>query len=127
SAGRGGFGRSARIAQGGGARGGMPGYGALLVTWDGLAITDSLKGARLSVNDLLIAALMITISEWNRPRGGGDRMKITMPVGDKDQAGPDGRWANRSRLTTIAAQVPAGARPADVVADVANQTRAAKD
>jgi NRPS condensation-like uncharacterized protein len=124
---RGGFGRSARIAPGSGARRDLTGYGAHLVTWDGLAVTESLKGAGLSVNDLLIAALMITISEWNQARGGGDRMRITMPVGDKGQAGPDGRWANLSRLTTIAARVPAGAKPADVIADVARQTRAAKE
>jgi NRPS condensation-like uncharacterized protein len=124
---RGGFGRSARIAPGSGAGRGLPGYGAQLVAWDGLAVTDSLRAAGLSVNDLLIAALMITISEWNRARGGGDRMKITMPVGDKGQAGPHGRWANLSRLVTITAQVPAGAMPGDVIAEVASQTRAAKD
>ncbi|HKR69069.1 MAG TPA: hypothetical protein VJT16_09540 [Streptosporangiaceae bacterium] len=124
---RGGFGRSARISPGSGAGRGLPGYGAQLVTWDGLAFTDSLRSAGLSVNDLLIAALMITISEWNRARGGGDRMKITMPVGDKGQVGPDGRWANLSRLVTITARVPAGAMPAEVIAEVASQTRAAKD
>jgi len=70
---------------------------------------------------------MITISEWNRARGSGDGIKITMPVGDKTQAGQEGQWANLSRLTTIAARVPAGARPADVIADVTSQTRAAKE
>ena len=122
-----GFGRAARIAPGLEAEPGLPGYGAHLVTWDGLTVIDSLRRDGLSINDLLIAALMITISEWNRTRGGGDGIKITMPVGDKAQAGPDGLWANLSRLTTIAARVPAGARPADVIAEVASQTRAAKE
>ncbi|MDR2985624.1 MAG: hypothetical protein LBV34_12355 [Nocardiopsaceae bacterium] len=127
-------GRTARIAPGSGAERSMPGYGAHLVTWDGLSvitdglsITDSLRQGGLSVNDLLIAALMLTISEWNHGRGGGDQMKITMPVGDKDQAGPDGRWANLSRLTTIAVSVPAGTSPADLIAAVASQTSAAKE
>jgi NRPS condensation-like uncharacterized protein len=119
-------GRTGRIAPGSGAERGMPGYGAHLVTWDGLSVTDSLRQAGLGVNDLLIAALMITIGEWNHGRGGSDLMKITMPVGDKDQAGPDGRWANLSRLTTIAASVSVGTSPADVIAEVASQTRAAK-
>jgi NRPS condensation-like uncharacterized protein len=116
----------ARIAHGSGADRSLPGYGAQLVTWNGLAVTESLRREGLSVNDLLIAALMITISDWNQSRGGGDLMRITMPVGDKGQAGPGGRWANLSRLTTIAARVPAGARPADVIASVASQTRSAK-
>jgi NRPS condensation-like uncharacterized protein len=106
---------------------GLPGYGAHLVTWDGLTVIDSLRRDGVSVNDLLIAALMITISEWNRARGGGDLIKITMPVGDKAQAGQDGQWANLSRLTTIAARVSTGALPADVIADVASQTAAAKE
>ncbi|HEX2322137.1 MAG TPA: hypothetical protein VHJ18_24410 [Streptosporangiaceae bacterium] len=121
------FGRAARIAPGLEAEPRLPGYGAHLVTWDGLTVTNSLRRDGASINDLLIAALMITISEWNRARGSGDGIKITMPVGDKAQAGPEGQWANLSRLTTIAARVPAGARPADVIADVASQTRAAKE
>lgn len=119
--------RSARVAPGSAAGARLPGYGAHLVTWDGLTVIDSLRRDGVSVNDLLIAALMMTISEWNRARGGGDLIKITMPVGDKAQAGPDGLWANMSRLTTIAATVPAEARPADVIADVASQTMAAKE
>jgi NRPS condensation-like uncharacterized protein len=117
-----------RIAPGAGGDRRRPGYGAHLVTWDGLAVADSLRSAGLSVNDLLIAALMVTISDWNQARGGGrGQIKITMPVGDKGQAGSAGRWANLSRLTTIAARVPPGATPADLVADVAGQTRAAKE
>ena len=82
----------------------------------------------MSVNDLLIAALMVTIRDWNQARDGSRaQVKITMPVGDKRQAGSAGQWANLSRLTTIAARVPLGARPADLIADVARQTRAAKE
>jgi NRPS condensation-like uncharacterized protein len=126
-AGRHGFGTSARIVPGSGAGRSLPGYGAHLVTWDGLAVSESLRREGLSVNDLLISALMITIAEWNHARGGGDRIKITMPVGEKGQAGRHGQWANLSRLATISARVPAGARPADLIADVASQTTAAKE
>ena len=98
------------------------------MSWDGLAVTESLRSAGLSVNDLLIAALMATVSDWNHARDGSRaQIKITMPVGDKDQAGSAGRWANLSRLTTISARVPPGAAPADLIADVARQTRAAKE
>jgi NRPS condensation-like uncharacterized protein len=125
---RGRIGKTARIAPGSDADRNRPGYGAHLITWDAVAVTDSLRRAGFSVNDLLIAALMITISDWNQARGGGaDQIKITMPVGDKCQAGSDGRWANLSRLTSVAARVAVGARPADVIADVASQTRAAKE
>ncbi len=119
---------SARIAAGDGGDRRRPGYGAHLVAWDGLAVTASLRSAGLSVNDLLIAALMATVSDWNCARGGSRaQMKITMPVGDKGQAGSTGQWANLSRLTTIAARVPHGAGPAGLIADVAGQTRAAKE
>jgi NRPS condensation-like uncharacterized protein len=101
----------ARIAPGRGGLSALPGYGAHLVTWDGLAVT----------------ALMITIRDWNESRGARrDLIKITMPVGDKDQADASGHWANLSRLTTITARVPAGTQPAELIGEVAKQTRYAK-
>jgi len=119
---------AARIAPGRGGTPGRPGYGAYLMTWGGLAVSRPPRAAGLRVNDLLITALMLTISDWNEARGGSrDQIKITMPVGDKAQAGSDGRWANLSRLTTVAARVPAGTLPGELAADVARQTRAAKD
>ena len=122
------IGKTARIAPGSDTDRNRPGYGAHLVTWDEVAVTDSLRRAGFSVNDLLIAALMITISDWNQARGRGTgQIKITMPVGDKRQAGSHGRWANLSRLTSVAAWVAAGSRPDDVIAGVASQTRAAKE
>jgi NRPS condensation-like uncharacterized protein len=128
SAGSPGIGPAARISPGTGGDRRRPGYGAHLVSWDGLTVTESLRSAGLSVNDLLIAALMATVSDWNHARDGSRaQIKITMPVGDKDQAGSTGRWANMSRLTTISARVPPGAAPADLIADVARQTRAAKE
>jgi NRPS condensation-like uncharacterized protein len=117
----------ARIAPGRGGPSALPGYGAHLVTWDGLAVTDSLRPAGARFNDLLIVALMITIRDWNKSRGARrDLIKITMPVGDKDQADASGHWANLSRLTTITARVPAGTQPAELIGEVAKQTRYAK-
>jgi NRPS condensation-like uncharacterized protein len=121
------IGTTVRIAAGPGGAAGRPGYGAHLVTWEGIALTEVVRSAGVSVNDVLIAALMVAVGDWNEARGANRGLiKITMPVGDKAQAGPDGRWANQSRLTTVAARVPAGALPGDLVADVARQTTAAK-
>ncbi len=106
----------------------LPGYGVYLLTWDGLAVTDSLRSAGASVNDLLIAALMITISEWNESRGAArGRIRITMPVGDPAQGSRDGQWANLSRLTAITARVTAATAAAELLREVARQTRYAKD
>jgi NRPS condensation-like uncharacterized protein len=118
---------AARVAAGPGGLRSVPGYGAHLLTWDGPAVMDGLRTAGASLNDLLIAALMVTISDWNHSRGqGGGQIRITMPVGDTVQAGQSGRWANRSRLTTVSAQVPAGTEPADLIGEVARQTGRAK-
>jgi NRPS condensation-like uncharacterized protein len=118
---------TARVAAGPGGARSLPGYGAHLFSWDGLAVTDALLTATASVNDLLIAALMVTISDWNHARGRrGGQISITMPVGEKVQAGQSGRWANCSRLTTVSARVPAGTQPADLIGEVARQTERAK-
>lgn len=104
------------------------GYGLRLVTWDGLADTAWLRPAGISVNDLLIAALMITIGDWNA--GHGRRpgpIRITMPVGDRAQARADGLWANTSRLTSVTARVVPGAAALELLADVAAQTSYAKE
>jgi NRPS condensation-like uncharacterized protein len=105
----------------------LPGYGVHLLTWDGLAVADSLRSAGVSVNDLLIAALMLTISEWNESRGAGrGQIRITMPVGDPAQGGRDGQWANLSRLTAVTARVTEAAAAGELLGEVALQTRYAK-
>ena len=117
----------ARIAPGQGDAIAMPGYGVHLLTWDGLAIATALRSAAASVNDLLIVALMITIRDWNESRGARrDLIRITMPVGGRDQASAGGHWANLSRLTSVTARVPAGTQPAELIGAVARQTRHAK-
>ena len=126
----------ARIAPGHGGEGGtpLPGYGAYLLSWDGLAVADPVRPAGASVNDLLITALMLTISDWNERRAGsgrsggrGGQIRITMPVGDRTQDGPGGQWANLSRLTAVTARVQPGTQPGDLLGEVARQTRYAKE
>src|SRR5262249_53519046 len=104
-----------------------PGYGTQLLAWDANAVTGSLRQAGASVNDLLIAALMMTISDWNQTRRAPcGAIRITMPVADRTQGGPTGRWANLSRLTTVTSRVGPDTRPADLLGRVAVQTRQAK-
>ncbi len=143
---RAGRGTTARIAPAHGGHGDMtrPGYGAHLLSWDGLAAAGPRRPAAASINDLLIAALMLTISDWNegstagggragggrragRGGRGGGRIRITMPVGDRSQAGPDGQWANLSRLTAVTAQVRPWTPPAALLGEVTRQTREAKE
>ncbi len=133
-------GTTARIAPAHAGHGDMtrPGYGAHLLSWDGLAAAGPRRPAAASINDLLIAALMLTISDWNegstaggghagRAGRGGGRIRITMPVGDRSQAGPDGQWANLSRLTAVSAKVRPWTPPAALLGEVTRQTRYAKE
>jgi len=97
-------------------------------TWDGLPDAAWLRSAGISVNDLLIGALIITIGDWNAAHARKPGLiRITMPVGDRAQAGADGVWANTSRLTSVAARVAGDAVALDLLADVAAQTRYAKE
>ena len=120
----------ARIApgQGMGPRRARPGYGACLLTWEGPGLADSARRAGVSVNDVLITALILTIADWNASRrpGGPGLIRITMPIGARVQAGPGGAWANRSRLAAVAVRAGAGAGPAAILAEVARQTASAK-
>jgi NRPS condensation-like uncharacterized protein len=98
-----------------------PGYGFALLGWPGVPTPPPRPdGPRVTVNDLLIAALIETIARWNeaRQRKPG-RIRITMPVnarppGDTDQLG------NLSRLCTITAGGEAA------LTAVASQTEQAK-
>jgi NRPS condensation-like uncharacterized protein len=89
-----------------------------------------------TVNDVLIAALIVAIGRWNASHERRDGpIRITMPVNSRprDQVGAAG---NLSRLASVTARVPAPGGgldgpgglggPGGLVADVAAQTRAAK-
>jgi NRPS condensation-like uncharacterized protein len=59
----------------------LPGYGAYQLAWDGLAAAGRRRPYGGSVNDLLIAAMMIAISRWNTSHGvRSGLIQITMPV-----------------------------------------------
>jgi NRPS condensation-like uncharacterized protein len=107
---------------------GLPGYGALLLTWDGLADAAAFRSsAGGSVNDLLIATLMVAIGEWNAAHGApAGLVQVTMPVGEPVQATAAGQWANRSRLTKVSATVRPGCTVADLLGTVAAQASYAK-
>jgi len=108
---------------------GRDGYGFELITCERVPrMPDAGPGPRATVNDLLIAALIVAIGRWNaahgRPPG---RVRITMPVNAR-APGQAGAAGNLSRLTAVTAQPPGGGgdvRP--VAADVAAQTLAAKN
>ncbi len=124
------FGRVTKIARRPerGPRGCRAGYGVHESSWGGLASAGALRAGGQSVNDLLIAALMITISEWNAAHGARcGLIKITMPVGGRDQAGSAGQWANRSRLTTVATRLRCLQPESALLSEVAAQTRHAKE
>lgn len=123
-------GRAARIAadRPPGRAAGLPGYGFLLLPGQPVPAGREHGG---TVNDLLIAGLIAAIGRWNAEHGRPPRpIRITMPVnarppGQADAAG------NLSRLAAVSVPAPAGGcGPGDLgvlVADVAAQTRAAKE
>jgi arabinofuranan 3-O-arabinosyltransferase len=124
--------RAARIAadtEPGRARAEESGYGFLLLPSRPVpAVRQVGPGPHVTVNDLLITALIVAIGRWNgshaRPSG---RIRITMPVNSRpqDQASAAG---NLSRLAAVTAQAPAdGSGLGALIAEVASATRSAKD
>jgi NRPS condensation-like uncharacterized protein len=80
----------------------VPGYGFVLLAWPGVP-PGRAGEPRVTVNDLLIAALIGAIAEWNTAAGRAPgRIRISMPV----DARADGRGdeiGNLSRLCTVTA------------------------
>jgi NRPS condensation-like uncharacterized protein len=120
-------GRAARIAadREPGRAAGLPGYGFVLLP--GRPVPGGRHPGGGTVNDVLIAALVLAIARWNsahgRPAG---LIRITMPVNARPQ-GQAGTAGNLSRLTTVSVPAPSGGGDlAGLVADVAAQTRPAK-
>jgi NRPS condensation-like uncharacterized protein len=119
-------GRAARIAadREPGRAAGLPGYGFVLLP--GRPVPAGRHPGGGTVNDVLIAALVLAIARWNsahgRPAG---LIRITMPVNARPQ-GQAGAAGNLSRLTTVSVPAPSGGDLAGLVADVAAQTRPAK-
>jgi NRPS condensation-like uncharacterized protein len=101
-----------------------PGYGFALLGWPGVpAVPAAGPGEpRVTVNDLLIAALIQAIGEWNASAGRAPgRVLISMPVDDRP-AGRGDEIGNLSRLCTVTADPS----QAGLLAAVAAQTGPAK-
>ena len=118
---------SARIASqhaNGRAVRGAPGYGVSLLEWPGVpAVPRPGNGSRATVNDLLIAALIETVTRWNtKRRRPPERIQISMPI-DLRPPGHGDELGNLSRLCTVTVEP---SRVADLTAAVAGQTRQAK-
>jgi len=120
---RGGASRAGR-----GEQGTRSGYGFRLITFQHVpASPQAGREPHVTVNDLLIAALIVAIDRWNAAHGQpSSRIRITMPVNSRLR-GEAGAAGNLSRLTAVTAQLPDhGYELRSVVADVAAQTRWAK-
>ena len=124
---------------------GEPGYGFHLSRWPCVPSVPPHPGpSAATVNDVLIAALIVAISEWNESHGVRARpIRVTMPLGGRD-TGPDQHrgsggspprtstedmmLGNLSRLAAVTAQPPRpGSEAGLLIADVARQTRHAKE
>jgi NRPS condensation-like uncharacterized protein len=82
-----------------------------------------------TVNDVLIAAMIVAIGSWNDSHGrAAGRVRITMPLGGRRADADDGAIGNLSRLATVTAAPPGGsAGYRALIGDVARQTSHAKD
>jgi NRPS condensation-like uncharacterized protein len=80
---------------------------------------------RFTVNDVLVAAMIMAVAQWNGFHGGGRRrIRITMPLGGR--AGGEA-LGNLSSLASVTAHLPRhGLSYRGLLADVAGQTRYAK-
>jgi hypothetical protein len=80
-----------------------------------------------TVNDLLVAALIRTVDRWNAAEGQrSGRIRISVPVNDRDH---QGRWSgpgNQTRLIRVTADSRERADPVRLLAHVAAQTTAGK-
>jgi NRPS condensation-like uncharacterized protein len=118
---------AARIHADGGTGGGGHGYGFALLQLPVPVVPRAGQWHRATVNDLLIAALVVTIGRWNS--GHGRRpgpIRITMPINSR-APGQAGTTGNLSRLAAVTATAPPpGAGPEELIAEVAAQTRWAK-
>jgi len=120
-------GRAARIAvdREPGRASGLQGYGFVLLPARPVPAGRRTGGG--TVNDVLIAGLVVAIARWNSAHGRPPGLiRITMPVNARPQ-GQAGAAGNLSRLTTVSVRAPSeGCDLARLVADVAAQTRPAK-
>lgn len=91
------------------------------------SVPNGSAGTAATVNDILIAALVRTVEEWNQNHGGhAGTIRITMPINARSTAAADEPLGNLSRLAVIANR-PADRRSTDrLLTDIARQTSTAK-
>jgi NRPS condensation-like uncharacterized protein len=120
--------RIAADRQGSDQSGSPPGYGLRLLRLPVPAIPGQRHRPHPTVNDLLIAALIVTVGRWNSRHGRSPgRIRITMPVNAR-LPGQAGAVGNLSRLTAVTALPPASNGDlAKLLDDVVAQTRWAKE
>jgi NRPS condensation-like uncharacterized protein len=99
-----------------------PGCGFHLLS---LPISTVRNGPAATVNDVLLAALVLAVEAWNEDHGrGAGTVRIAMPINAR--AGADESLGNLSRLAVIAS-VPGRRQSVDgLLDDIARQTAAVK-
>jgi NRPS condensation-like uncharacterized protein len=116
-----------RIAPQGG-QPGRPGYGFVLTADAVPRSAPQGDGPQPTVNDLLVAALCLTIDRWNTARGrASGQITVTIPVNGRAAAQ---RWqgdGNLSWLTRVVTRPSHRASPDLLLGHVAAQTRAARE
>jgi NRPS condensation-like uncharacterized protein len=116
-----------RIAPQGG-QPGRPGYGFVLISDTVPRPVSDGDGPRPTVNDLLVAALCLTIDRWNTARGQvSGQISVTVPVNGRAAAQ---RWqgdGNLSWLTRVVTGPSHRADPGLLLRHVATQTRMARE
>jgi hypothetical protein len=116
-----------RIAPQGG-QPGRPGYGFVLISDTVPRPVSGGDGPRPTVNDLLVAALCLTIDRWNTARGQvSGQISVTVPVNGRAAAQ---RWqgdGNLSWLTRVVTGPSHRADPGLLLRHVATQTRVARE
>ncbi len=105
----------------------QPGYGFVLAAIPVPRPPRQGSGPYPTVNDLLVAALTLTVHRWNTAHGRrSGRIRVTVPVNARD---PEQRWqgyGNLSRLIRVSTRPRQRTDPAELPAQVAAQTRAGK-
>ncbi len=104
-----------------------PGYGFVQKSVPVPGPSRQGSGPHPTVNDLLIAAMILTVDRWNAAHGRrSGTIRITVPVNGRD---PQRRWegpGNQSRLIRVTAGPGQRADAAGLLAHVVVQTRAGK-
>jgi NRPS condensation-like uncharacterized protein len=104
-----------------------PGCGFRLLSMPAATVRSGSAELGATVNDVLIATLVLAIEEWNGTHGrDAGTIRIAMPINARATAGADEPLGNLSRLAVIASK-PADRRSADaLLTDITRQTAAAK-